>query len=142
MKKIILYVIYGICAGVCVFGIFKLIEYRTNMPYQEEFSEVIVESPQMNSRIQSPMVVRGKAKGYWFFEASFPIILENKHGDIIASGIAQAGGEWMTEQYVPFSSELIFPKQKGGEEGLLIFKKDNPSGLPEHDASVSIPITF
>ena len=51
----------------------------------------------------------------------------------IASGIAQADGEWMTTEFVPFKSILNFDKSST-TAGRLIFKKDNPSGLSENDA--------
>ena len=91
--------------------------------------------------IKSPFVVRGEARGYWFFEASFPMRLYDGNGKEIAVAIAQAEGEWMTENFVPFSAELKFvaPATK---DGVLVFQKDNPSGLPEYDDEVRIPVTF
>jgi len=52
---------------------------------------------------------------------------------------AQAQGEWMTENFVPFKVELAVPKTYIGH-ATLVLHKDNPSGLPEHKASVSFPI--
>jgi hypothetical protein len=84
--------------------------------------------------------VIGKARGTWFFEASFPIELLDNNGKVIAVGIAQAKDEWMTENFVPFEAEIKAPVSYIGEATLLL-KKDNPSGLPEYDASISFPIT-
>ena len=96
--------------------------------------------------------VIGQARGYWFFEASFPIELLDKDGKTIAVGIAQAEGEWMTENFVPFRADLKVGFDFQGEPiagvspdyigpATLVLHKDNPSGLPENDASISFPIT-
>ena len=69
-------------------------------------------------------------------------MLTNWDGLIIAEGIAQAKREWMTEDFVPFEVTLDFIKPDYGKRGTLILKKDNPSGLPEHDNALEIPINF
>jgi hypothetical protein len=98
--------------------------------------------------ISSPLTVSGVAKGPWFFEASFPVILTDWDGRIIAQVPVQAQGEWMTTDYVRFSGEIKFTKpenptnQDYAKRGFLIFKKNNPSGLPEHDDSREIPVVF
>ncbi|MDO8603918.1 MAG: Gmad2 immunoglobulin-like domain-containing protein [bacterium] len=103
-----------------------------------------ISSPRPNEAITSPLVVRGEARGNWFFEASFPVVLTNWDGLIVAQGIAQAKGEWMTTDFVPFEATLTFVVDKNvySTRGALILKKDNPSGLPEHDDALEIPIVF
>ncbi len=92
--------------------------------------------------ISSPLVIKGEARGTWFFEASFPVSLVDWDGKIIAEGPAIADGEWMTTNYVPFTLTLNFTKPSYSDKGALILKRDNPSGLPEHDAAVEVPIKF
>ncbi len=101
-----------------------------------------VTSPLQNATITSPLTIKGEARGNWYFEASFPVELRNAKDEIIAQVPAQAQGEWMTTNFVPFSVTLTFKKQLSGSKGTLILKKDNPSGLPEHDASLAIPVVF
>src|SRR3989338_3617253 len=57
-------------------------------------------------RIGSPLTITGEARGTGFFEASFPVVLTDWDGRIIAQMPAQAQGEWMTTEYVPFSVTL------------------------------------
>jgi len=103
-----------------------------------------------NETILSPLIIEGKARGYWFFEASFPVVLTNWDGLIIAQHYAEAQDEWMTEEFVPFRAVLEFesPVFPGVDEnhfsrrGYLVLKKDNPSGLPEHDDALEIPVLF
>lgn len=107
-----------------------------------------LESVAPNAIVASPLVITGEARGYWFFEASFPVVLTNWDGLIIAEHYAQASGDWMTEEFVPFSSTLEFesPYKEGDPDfmkrGTLILHKDNPSGLPEHDDALEIPVWF
>lgn len=85
--------------------------------------------------------VIGQARGYWFFEASFPIKLLDKDGNVLDTAIAQAQGDWMTENFVPFKADLKAPESYIGP-ATLVLTKDNASGLSEHDASISFPITI
>jgi len=56
-------------------------------------------------------------------------------------GIAQAEGEWMTTEFVPFKATLNFEKPSV-KTGKLILKKDNPSGLSQNDDELVVPIKF
>lgn len=100
-----------------------------------------VNSPRPNARVASPLTVRGEARGTWYFEADFPLELYDGRGNIILSTSTQAQGEWMTEDFVPFEKVLEFeaPETK---TGLLILRRSNPSGLPENEAELRIPIRF
>lgn len=99
-------------------------------------------SPRPGQVIESPLIITGEARGVWFFEASFPVVLVNWDGLIIAQGIAQAQDNWMTNDFVPFVATLVFPVDKSAysNRGALILRKDNPSGLPEHDDALEIPV--
>ncbi len=85
--------------------------------------------------------VIGKARGYWFFEASFPIQVFDKDGKLLATAIAQAQDEWMTTEFVPFRADVKVPQSYIGP-ATLVLNKDNPSGLPENEASISFPFTI
>ncbi len=98
--------------------------------------------PLPNEVIKSPLEIKGKARGIWFFEANFPIVLTDWDGLIIAEGIARTVESWMTEEFVSFSSELNFEKPDLKDNGNLILRKDNPSGLPEHDDVLEVIIFF
>ena len=67
-----------------------------------------VDSPRPNAVIQSPLQIQGEARGTWFFEADFPIELLDAEGQVIGMAIATAQGEWMTEEFVPFTASLTF----------------------------------
>lgn len=102
---------------------------------------IVVDSPAPNAYVQSPLTVTGKARGTWYFEASFPVQLLDGNGNVLASGPAQAQGDWMTEEFVPFKITLKFTAP-GTAGGTLVLKKDNPSGLPEKEDELRLPIRF
>lgn len=97
-----------------------------------------------NQSISSPLVLRGEARGSWFFEASFPIVVTDWDGRIIAQGIAQAKSDWMTNDFVPFEATIPFTVDPNvySNRGAIILQKDNPSGLPQNDDALEIPIFF
>lgn len=92
--------------------------------------------------ITNPLTIKGQARGAWYFEASFPIELRNASGAVVAATVAQAQGDWMTEQFVPFTATLIFPSTSSSVAGTLVLKKDNPSGEPQFDDALEIPVQF
>ena len=103
---------------------------------------VRISTPLPDQNITSPLLIEGEARGTWFFEADFPVILTNWDGLIIAEHYAHAEGEWMTESFVPFTAILEFEKPNYGERGTLILQKANPTGFPEFDDAVEISILF
>ncbi|KKW44760.1 MAG: hypothetical protein UY95_C0018G0005 [Parcubacteria group bacterium GW2011_GWA2_56_7] len=110
------------------------------VPSADEHPLIRLTNPRPNERISSPLLITGEARGYWFFEATFPVVLTNWDGLIIAQGYATALDEWMTEDFVPFSATLDFDPNQVYPRGALILQKSNPSGLPEHDDAFEIPI--
>lgn len=103
-------------------------------------TQIIIDFPKDSQKITSPIKISGKAVGNWFFEGSFPIELVDLDKNIIAIGIATSSEDWMTEKFINFSSEIYFDKPTSTQNAILIFKKDNPSGNPEFDKSVFIPV--
>jgi len=112
--------------------------------FKSDKGEIIkLENVQTGQNITSPLTISGSARGTWFFEGSFPVILVDWDGKIIAESFATAQGEWMTEDFVPFTATIEFAiPNEPYNRGALILKKDNPSGLPEHDDAVEIWINF
>lgn len=90
--------------------------------------------------VTSPLALTGEAK-LWYFEASFPVFLYDANGAQLAAEPATAQGEWMTTEFVPFEVTLIFD-QPTTSTGELVFMKDNPSGEPEFDEEVRVPVRF
>ena len=101
---------------------------------------ISVNSPKENQTISSPVKISGKVKGNWFFEGSFPIQLVDSNGNVLGTSIATSTSDWMTTDFIPFTSELSFDKATSTTRAVLILKNDNPSGNPELDQNVFIPV--
>ena len=102
---------------------------------------VRVHAPSPRETVESPLRIEGEARGGWFFEASFPITLRLEDGSVVAEHYATAAGEWMTEDFVPFSAKVLFSHPSKGS-GWLILHRSNPSGFPEREGEVRIPVRF
>lgn len=114
----------------------------------EKLNVIRINTPRPNQTISSPLMIEGEARGVWFFEASFPIKILDENGNILKESFATAQGDpanggvnWMTEDFVPLKAEIEFQTPNNGK-GALILEKDNPSGLPEHDDALRVPIRF
>ena len=104
---------------------------------------IVVTNPSSGALITSPVAVSGEARGSWYFEGSFPVTVVAADGTLLGEGIATAQGEWMSEKFVPFTGTITFTAPVGDvKSGTIVFQKDNPSGLPENNNSVSVPIQF
>lgn len=100
-----------------------------------------LDEPQPGASVSSPLTLRGTARGPWFFEASFPVTVVDAAGATLGQGYAQAQGEWMTEDFVPFTATVSF-NARSGARGQLVLHKANASGLPEHDDRLVVPVLF
>jgi hypothetical protein len=110
--------------------------------YKNASSDMIrVSNPPPGAVTGKSFKVTGEARGNWYFEASFPITVLDRNGKVLATAVAQAQGDWMTTNFVPFSVDIAVPQSYIGP-ATLVLQKDNPSGLPQNDASLSIPFTI
>ncbi len=141
MKKIILIGILVLILTVVGFSVwkYKFVGDKGNIPEKQNL--IRVNEPLPNVLVQSPLKIAGEARGYWFFEASFPVRLVDEKGRELGRGIAQALSDWMTEDFVPFETTLEF-QFSTTKKGTLILEKDNPSGLPENADELRIPVRF
>ena len=102
---------------------------------------ISIQKPAPNMDIRSPLKVKGKAKGTWYFEGSFSVKLYDAADSLLADTIARAQDDWMSEKFVPFQATLTF-EAPDDERGELVFERANPSGLPQNEQSYSQPVIF
>lgn len=108
----------------------------------DDLSDLIqVTTPTKNAKITNPVTVTGKARGTWYFEASFPVKVYDANNVLLGSGIAEAQSDWMTEDFVNFKAVITYSTPSTAT-GKLVLAKDNPSGLSANDKSIEIPIKF
>lgn len=97
--------------------------------------------PVSGETVSSPLSVSGEARGNWYFEGSFPIEILDANGNRLGIHYATASGEWMTEEFVPFTGTLEFATSTT-ETGTLVFHKDNPSDMRQYDDKREIAVRF
>ncbi|OGG52630.1 hypothetical protein A3C20_00040 [Candidatus Kaiserbacteria bacterium RIFCSPHIGHO2_02_FULL_55_25] len=108
-----------------------------NQPLHER---VVVTSPLRGQAVSQTFPVFGEAPGNWYFEASFPIEVRDADNNKVGQGIAQAQGEWMTSEQVPFVAAVSVGTYSG--LATLVLVRDNPSDMRQYDDSLNIPITI
>lgn len=148
--KIILLLVAVVIIGIGVYYVFSrpalapdnLLDHPTPPIVEEKSHLIVVDSPKVDQVVANPLTVSGQARGNWFFEASFPLTLQDAKGVVLAQGIATAQGEWMTGDFVPFTSVLNFITTPTVNTGELVLHKDNPSGLPEYEDKLVVPVKF
>lgn len=105
-----------------------------------ENPDVVITEPFFGTAVSAGnLLVQGAARGNWYFEASFPVSITRLDGSSVADSHAEALTDWMTEALVPFEAQLTIPPGTSGVH-ILLMRNDNPSGDPERDKSVAIPI--
>jgi len=103
---------------------------------------IVVQTPTPGSVVTSPITVQGRARGPWYFEAQFPVLLEDQSGAVVAAGSAHSQTEWMTPDFVPFAATLEFVAPPTTDTGTIVLQKSNPSAAPERADSLTIPVRF
>jgi len=102
---------------------------------------IIISEPKPNEKIKSPLIIKGRARGNWFFEAEFTAELYDAQNNFLSRAILTATEDWMTSNFVPFEGKLVFLQQTASS-GILRFLSANPSGLIEHQKVFEVPIQF
>lgn len=114
---------------------------KVQMNYVNATNDLIqVTSPVPGAKVSTSFSVVGSARGTWYFEASFPVVVTDNNGVVLFQGPAQAESDWMTTDFVPFKIDIKLPAGYTGPTTITL-NKDNPSGLTEKDASVSFPVS-
>jgi len=109
-----------------------------NAPLHER---VIVQSPRIGGSVLRQFEVTGEAPGNWYFEASFPVQVRDTQGNVLAQTYATAQSDWMTTVQVPFKANVSINYNYSGNATLILLR-DNPSGLPQNDDALEVPITI
>lgn len=137
MSKKILFVV--LCAVIFVAVAITCYLFRAQSLVKDDL--IKVNNLKLNQAVESPLELEGEARGSWYFEASFPVKIFDENNNLLGFALAQAQGEWTTEEFVPFEVSLSFSTSTT-KKGTLVLEKDNPSGLPENADEFRIPVIF
>jgi hypothetical protein len=135
-------------------GMYILLQSSIPLRYKSNSNEInnfiIVDHPQPDDTVVSPLKITGKARGIWFQNGQFRIRIFRKlecdyaTDTTIGYGVAKATSNWETEDFVPFEALIEFSKPINCGKTIFIgLNKENPSGLKEKgDKELIIPIKF
>jgi len=115
--------------------------YSITKKINEAKDLIVIESPEPYEKVQNPIHIKGKARGNFFFEAIFPIRIEDENGNVLTTGYVETKEDWMTDNFVSFETFFNFSKNDV-KNGFIVFEKANPSGLEENKFEVKIPVYF
>lgn len=100
-----------------------------------------ISSPIVGAMIESPVVITGEARG-WFFEGSFPISIVDENGATLTQGFASSQDDWMTDAFVPFRAELSFAPGNA-KSGAIVFSQNNPADMEGSEIEqYELPVSF
>lgn len=102
--------------------------------------KIIVSNPYPGAVVGKEFSVLGQAAG-WYFEGVFPIDVLDANSNVLWQGPAMSQSDWMTANLVEFKADIKITNGYTGP-ATLILRKDNPSGDPINDASMSMPINI
>ncbi len=113
----------------------------TASPTSKPNSPVIID-PKENSKVTSPLTVRGIVPPGWMFEGVFPVKLTDLKGNVIAQTQAkeEVPGSWQSGTPSYFTVTLTFTTNE--KFGFIVLEKDNPSGDPENSETYQIKVYF
>lgn len=106
-------------------------------PESIELNKFQLIKPVGGDKLPNPFIARGYVPKNWLFEGQFNYVLKDLNGNTVSQGTIFA--DWnLPQETIPFTTEITYSSRS--DSGLLIFKNDNPSGLPENEKFYSIPV--
>ena len=115
--------------------------YTENIGNELEKIEFIqLNNPRPNQIIESPLLISGQAKT-WYFEGELPVKLLDGNNNILIEKWVTAQEDWMVDKFVPFEGQIEFETPET-DTGTLIILKNNPSDFREFDDQLEIPVRF
>lgn len=106
----------------------------------DKASQAIILSPQPNTLVNSPFVVKGSASGDWFSDNMLAIVLLDDKNKLITKAQASTEDDLTTNDLIEFKALLEFTTS--ATSGYLLINKNNSVGLLEKDEKIIIPIQF
>lgn len=90
--KLFIFFIILVLAGVAAY--FAVSKIQEGVGSELGKTDLIkINNPRQNQAIESPLLVKGEARGYWFFEASFPVKIFDNNNFLLSIVPAQALGK-------------------------------------------------
>lgn len=121
-------------------GLAKSVDERMVNKVSEN-KDIIINSPKKEELISSPLVITGQVNGNGWsgFEGQVGTVkLLGSNAEILGTAILEPTTDWMRLP-TKFKAILVFASAKE-QNGMLVFKNENPSGMPENDTEFKLPV--
>lgn len=144
--KFLLFVGFVVIVGIFVLGNFS----NSKNSNEEKLDDSMVSTvhPDLltfsivpNAKVHGILSYRGSIKGGYFFEGNIRIIILDADKNVLKESNGIAKSEWMTEGPVDFEGNIDFTGMSS-TSGYFRIANDNPSGDPENDKFIDIPIVI
>ncbi len=112
----------------------------TSLEQTDKTAQAIILSPQPNTLVNSPFVVKGSVSVNWFSDNMLDIILLDDKNKLITKAQASTEDDLATNDLIEFKALLEFTTS--ATSGYLLINKNNSSGLVEKNEKIIIPIQF
>jgi hypothetical protein len=119
-------------------GIVK--EKKQTVTYRSLPAIITVDQPQPEGEIEDPVTVTGKARGYWYNEGIFTVLIIDASGYTVGEGQAQADEKWTTTNFVNFTASVPIYSTPRAKTGVMRLKRTDQSGKSLD--YIEVPITF
>ncbi len=110
----------------------------------EKIDLIRIDWPRPGGTVQTdkPLIVDGNARESWFHNGSFPIIIKDDTGTVIASAPAVAQSFKEMEGFISYKATLVFSGAAKTDKGTLILEAANPSGDASKANAMVLPLKF
>jgi hypothetical protein len=126
--------IKNVCLGV------EKITTTVTSPVETDLA--VITDPVYGEVITSPLTITGKAKGSFYYNGTFPVKLVDGNGTMLGVTTAKAQGDWMTEEFVPFTATLLFTTNTPHGTANLVLERNKPSGKRETIKEIVFPVDY
>ena len=146
MRKTVISVLFlAILVGLAMLGFQKFKPTTPLVQVVVPQAGLVVEMPQANDLVVSPLVVSGYVDGkdrWTGFEGQVGTVqLLDGNGKLLVLGILTATAENWMQFPTSFSTTLTF-SAPATATGTLVFKNENPSGMSDYEREFRLPVKF
>lgn len=121
----------------------KSVDERMVGTKNSDNKNIVINSPKSGEIVGSPFIITGQinGEGWSGFEGQAGTVqLLDADGKVLVAAILEATTDWMRLP-TKFKATLEFSSSQE-QNGQLIFKNENPSGISENNREVSLPVNI
>ncbi len=135
--------IIGLFGGLFALFIILIIAFSGKNVQHKLPPDLLVFQPQAQQKILPPLTITGQARGYWFYNNEFPVIVYDSTDTAIAYGVAKTTADTNTKEFLPFTAVIeeytFLPAKK---RGYILFQRSTGDIQQGRQNTARVPIQF